>query len=664
MKIVAPLHGLFSPLSGAIVLLFGLWACGGREAVSGDGGTSPESLLEIPAPGIEELTDIAALPLLRYGSQTRQVSSHDKDGGNDDGFDGSTQLYMDEHGGYVVFDEYGPGCIYRMWFTAVAAWVGELSIYVDDMDDPVVRCPFRALFSSRQWPFVSPLTAFLDESSGGYVSYIPICYRQRAKITLSVPPEFYNITYRRYASDRSLCSYTGREDYGLLFEQWRSAGADPKPRLATRTKTSTVIIPPHARQGLVSEQGAGALWNMYLDVAPLDSKTTSSLWIAAAWDGHDMWDVYAPLNEFFCSQDPSHPARGLLLGRTDAHGYYCHFPMPYWSSALVVLENRGPDEVIVNGTAEILDVPYPRASGYFSAYYNCEDPTRQGVDYRFASVDGAGHFVGVSYTMKGPIDGSYMEGDERFYVDESRSPALYGTGTEDYFNGGWYFWLGRFSLPLHGSAFSLVWTPRKRSTTAAYRVHVGDMVPFFRNARMGIEHDADNTNTDDSHTSVAYLYRYPARLLCLTDEIDVGERRSMQDHGYTAVGAEPTAEIASFYEGQEDTVLVRDSGHMVRVSSEFVARVAKENVGILLRRRLDQSRGRQKALVYVDGGFAGVWYDVYENPLLRWADSDFLVPSSLTAGKDRVQIKIVNDGQAAWSEFLYLVYSYLPPAPQ
>ena len=41
-----------------------------------------------------------------------------------------------------------------------------------------------------------------------------------------------------------------------------------------------------------------------------------------------------------------------------------------------------------------------------------------------------------------------MEGDERVYFDRSRSPSIYGTGTEDMFDGGFYYEKGRLH-PAH-----------------------------------------------------------------------------------------------------------------------------------------------------------------------------------------------------------------------
>jgi len=40
--------------------------------------------------------------------------------------------------------------------------------------------------------------------------------------------------------------------------------------------------------------------------------------------------------------------------------------------------------------------------------------------------------------MEGPNPPYYMEGNERAYVDGAATPQTQGTGTEDFFDGGWY----------------------------------------------------------------------------------------------------------------------------------------------------------------------------------------------------------------------------------
>ena len=625
-----------------------------------DDNDDSELVLSVPAPGLEEATAIASLPILRYGSVIKQVSSHDKDGGNDDGFARGTQLYIDDKGEYVVFDDYGPGCIYRIWFTILRGWTARIKIYVDDMDFALVNESLVPFFSGTTIePFVQPLIEFMLVSTGGFINYVPICYEQRAKVTWDKPTEFYNITYRRFDTDYMVDSFTGNEDYSLMKKQWTDRGADPKPAAPTRSETGSVSIAPSESATILSKDQAGAVWSLWLGIEPFEPEPVSDLWLVATWDGHKGAGIEAPLNEFFNSYQINRTRLGLLLGKKDDR-YYCHLPMPYWTSARIVLENRGTAGAKVDYEIAVLDQAYPKEAGYFTTVYNTENPTAQGQDYTFAKVAGAGHYVGVTYTMTGALGGSYMEGDERFYVDGSSSPALYGTGTEDYFNGGWYFNLHPFGLPLHGAPFRLVPLDAHTSRTGAYRMHVADVVPFFMEANLGMEHDANNGDVNDDHSSVAYLYLRPEPLMEKCDELDIGDATSETGHNYSATQATPNGPMVSYFEGDHDDVEVAESGNEVAGSSEFTLSVNPDNNGVLLRRMLDQKYGRQLAEVYVDNQFAGTWYDVFENPILRWAHSDLPLPLSLTAGKSKITVRVENNGQVPWTEYSYEAFCYLP----
>jgi hypothetical protein len=109
--------------------------------------------------------------------------------------------------------------------------------------------------------------------------------------------------------------------------------------------------------------------------------------------------------------------------------------------------------------------------------------------------------------MEGASPPRYLEGDEQGWVDGTLRPQLQGTGTEDFFGGGWYFYDRLFSLPLSG--FSAHATQGRDCPTptcnTAYRVMVGDAVPFARSLRYVIEHGAANAE-DAVYGSTAYWY--------------------------------------------------------------------------------------------------------------------------------------------------------------
>ena len=71
------------------------------------------------APGLARAEDFSRYPILAPDVQAHYLSSYDRSGGNDDGFDGTySALYVDEKGEHVIFDVKGPGALFNLWFTS------------------------------------------------------------------------------------------------------------------------------------------------------------------------------------------------------------------------------------------------------------------------------------------------------------------------------------------------------------------------------------------------------------------------------------------------------------------------------------------------------------------------------------------------------------------
>ena len=79
-----------------------------------------------------------------------------------------------------------------------------------------------------------------------------------------------------------------------------------------------------------------------------------------------------------------------------------------------------------------------------------------------------------------------------------------GTGTEDYFNGAWYYLPkhGRFSAPYHGC----ILRDLLRSRIAVYRFDMSAPVPFSRSLRVELGHGFYNELPCD-YSSTAYWYQ-------------------------------------------------------------------------------------------------------------------------------------------------------------
>ena len=104
--------------------------------------------------------------------------------------------------------------------------------------------------------------------------------------------------------------------------------------------------------------------------------------------------------------------------------------------------------------------------------------------------------------------------------------------------------------------------------------------------------------------------------------------------------------------------VVTDDGRAHKGYSQFVAAINSSNQGVTLKRRFDYGIADQKANVYVDGALVGEWYTAGSDTSYNWRDSSFVIPSTYTAGKSSITVKVVFVSAAIdWNEFYYWVYS-------
>ncbi len=140
-----------------------------------------------------------------------------------------------------------------------------------------------------------------------------------------------------------------------------------------------------------------------------------------------------------------------------------------------------------------------------------------------------------------------------------------------------------------------------------------------------LEHGGENLSAEH-YESVTYWYGLPAASLIKTDEIDIGNPSSEQQHAYYSPQASAVDTIISRYEwgidsfpvkpwgmntndipgyadkpGKEIYPAQQQDGRHTKDSSEFMAALDPNNLGALLRRTLDYSFPNQRAEVYVSG---------------------------------------------------------------
>ncbi|GAA4300591.1 hypothetical protein GCM10023143_01700 [Compostibacter hankyongensis] len=342
--------------------------------------------------------------------------------------------------------------------------------------------------------------------------------------------------------------------------------------------------------------------------------------------------------------------------------------MPFWRNAHIMLANKSSKDFNdITATVITSTTEYPEAqTGYFTTFYH-KGMTEYGRDWAFCNYKGAGWFLGVVQSCR--LE-HYCEGNEHFYIDGNETPQINGTGTEDYYLG--CFWPNiRYNTPFAGcvndvrllsggdpNAYLKVFNKDYLVPATYYRFHLEMPIPFYSSMDAFIQHGAES-NIQSEYASLAYLYIKNTPVLHEVDFMDVGSPASLSAHAYQSSGTLKKEKLTANYEGNYLYTNITASGFYHRAGeTTFTVSIPKENAGIRLRRRTDQGSGPQSAAVYVNGKFAGNWVDPQTNKTLRWFDSEFDIPESLTRNQNSLQIKLVIKNKNAFNDFNYRVLAY------
>ena len=309
----------------------------------------------------------------------------------------------------------------------------------------------------------------------------------------------------------------------------------------------------------------------------------------------------------------------------------CYFPMPFFKSARIDLV--GADHAVnwIQWNVRYMPLSEPANQlSYFHATYRDFPRPTSGHDLLLLDTrttegggDWSGQIVGTSFIFSHDANLRTLEGDPRFFFDDSLTPQAQGTGTEEWAGGGDYWGGLNMTLPFVGHP-------------------VGARSPQLA------------ANHEDKIES---------------DVFEIGNITSEKKHGYSSPQASAPYTITSRYEwgvdhlgGKEIYPAETDRGRTTKGASEFRLRLRPENFGVLLRRKLDYSFPNQRAEVYVADEPkrawkpAGIWYlagsntCVYSNPReefgatqhivetsnRRFRDDEFLISRELTQGRKRL----------------------------
>ncbi len=671
----------------------------------------------------------------KIGMRAYMRSTYDRRGGNE-GADASHFLYQLADDFNVTLDLEGPGILL---FSRYNHWHGSPWHYVIDGTDHLVQesstgDPLHPAPNSTFLPlaaFPSPLNETWATTNGADLVWSPVSFErsfQMAYTRTHYGTGYY--IYDQFVPGTPLSQPLRSWDESVapdrdVLDLISRSGTDIAPKTA-REASGKVNVPASGSVTAVDLKGKATIRALSFSVSRDQAPAFENLRLRVTWDGRPQPSIDVPIALFYGAGTLyNRDGREFLVKAFPAnirftHGriyLVCYFPMPFFRSASIQLAGAGHqvDGVAWEVRSVPLQTPTNRLAYFHATYRDIPQPTPGEdmvlLDTRDAegAKEWSGSFVGTSFIFSHNANLETLEGDPRFFFDDSLTPQAQGTGTEEWGGGGDYWGGLNMSLPFVGhpvgARTAQVAVNDQDKIESAYRFLLADLMPFGKNAVIRLEHGGRNQSTEHYET-IAYWYGLPSPSLMETDRLQIGDTAAERAHGYSSPQASAPYTISSRYEWGVDTLNGKviypeeqDRGRTTKGTSEFRLRLRPDNLGVLLRRKLDYSFPGQRAEVYIadkpnaEWKLAGIWYlagsntCVYSNPKdelgatehnvetsnRRFRDDEFLISRALTRGRKTICVRIkftpVNRplfpgypiGDRAWSEIKYTAYCFTTP---
>lgn len=458
---------------------------------------------------LQNLSDISRLAEYCVGKM-QQLSSYDRSGGNDDGFSGKYSYIRKEGNDLVLADIKGAGIINRIWTPTPSN--DTIQFYFDGEKVPRINMPFIDLFSGKTYPFVAPLCG---NEIGGYYCYLPIPYEKSLKIIYKGEiMKFQQIQYRELTRKEKIQSFSweyfnSNPVLSEISQTWKHMSLSSLYNDEIKMRKINFTIKGGKEQQIFALQQGGRIVGIELDSDYNLQSKSDKLIFKAKWDNEKENAIDVPFQSFFGYAFGKPSMKSMLLGATQAM-CYSYLPMPFDGQANLSVEYKDgnkEEEITLSGRIYYTEKQRDkRREGKLYTQSRREYLPEPGVPYTIADVQGKGHYIGTILIAQGLNEGmtEYWESDDCSFIDGEM--RIHGTGSEDYFNGGWYAvtdrWDRGISLPIHGSLLYDIKTAR----TGGYRFYLSDKINFNSSYVLTIEHGPEGNKLDVDYTSVGLFY--------------------------------------------------------------------------------------------------------------------------------------------------------------
>ncbi|HPF52512.1 MAG TPA: DUF2961 domain-containing protein [Draconibacterium sp.] len=412
---------------------------------------------------------------------------------------------------YVLMDVEGPGVITRFWTGGHPNQKNNLKFYIDGREMPFWEADHTGALIGQNKLIGSPLSHrsvemdSLNINKGakpGHNLYAPIPFNKRIKITSDCAKDgsekgfWYVINYRLYKGKVNVESFSKQatDNYAEELRNTNKQLNDFMELSALKARVSdekevkkkSFSLKSGASETIhIKEQGA--IKRLFISLKSVDlNEAVKNTWLQIAFDRENTIDI--PLGFFFGCGD-QHVESKNWFSKVDKDGSMAGFwVMPFQKNSDIKLIYKGDN--YVSGLIEVAigDWLWNDRSMYFHSNFKRlnEMPANKNIDFSYIEINNkTGVYVGDILQINKNFRGWWGEGDEKVYVDGSKFPDHFGTGTEDYYGYAWG----------HPEIFNNIFTGQpignantgNGGTSVNSRVRSLDAIPFNTSLRFDME---------------------------------------------------------------------------------------------------------------------------------------------------------------------------------
>jgi hypothetical protein len=269
---------------------------------------------------------------------------------------------------------------------------------------------------------------------------------------------------------------------------------------------------------------SGIIKGFYISLNKNTLADINELQLLCYWDGSPYPSVNVPLVDFFGLGEGDNNFNSFFIKSNTNENWSSTFPMPFRESGVIKLINHSRNHVPIHSFTyfEHKNIEIDKYA-YFHSQESKSYPTKISIYHPVAHIKGKGRYVGTFLYIHDNNNGpSFMEGNPMFLPDSNKEYFINYIGTEDFFNGGWYFKDGSYMSPFSGcpSTWSMM-----------YRYHALDGIDFNKSLDVDFQHGVNN-DFNCNYRTVAFYYKQWTPFWIDQDTIRTGATIKISGSGF------------------------------------------------------------------------------------------------------------------------------------